>query len=172
MSTLNARLNKRERRAQQLLAHYATCERLATYLANLKECPKCGNVSTNTTCPKCVVPQRFNGRSGLANIDGKKISVALFKLERRGQARAARMCNDYDYTQEQQDIEQDSIYCGLSRIFAAKVPPGYFLNSDPRGYALKIDNEVPEGLALIRACELHTDMGGFGILSPEITGEA
>jgi hypothetical protein len=54
------------------------------------------------------------------------------------------------------------------------LPPGFFVNGDPRGYALKLDPEAPqvEGLpsakALIESARLHRDWGGYGILSPEI----
>lgn len=42
-----------------------------------------------------------------------------------------------------------------------------FVNYDWRGYALKIDdNWVREHHA-----DIHTDMGGYGILAPEFTGE-
>jgi len=58
----------------------------------------------------------------------------------------------------------------IRHIFGA-VPPGFFVNADARGYALKINNESLGGKALIAACKLHTDCGGYGILSPEITGE-
>jgi hypothetical protein len=49
----------------------------------------------------------------------------------------------------------------IERIFGGPVP-GFFVNSDPRGYALKIDpshGKVPEGMS--------TDWGGCGILAPE-----
>lgn len=44
-----------------------------------------------------------------------------------------------------------------------RVPSGFIVNSDPRGYALKLDPqrcEIPEGLA--------RDWGGYGILAAEI----
>lgn len=59
MST-STKLNRRERKAQQLLAHYTRCEALARHL-------------------------------GHSSPDGKKISVALFKLERRGQKHGERL---------------------------------------------------------------------------------
>lgn len=43
------------------------------------------------------------------------------------------------------------------------LPAGFFVNGDPRGYALKIDPDkgtVPPGM--------HKDWGGYGILAPEI----
>lgn len=47
----------------------------------------------------------------------------------------------------------------IERIFGGPVP-GFFVNGDPRGYALKIDPEkVPVGMS--------TDWGECGILAPE-----
>lgn len=40
---------------------------------------------------------------------------------------------------------------------------GVFINLDPRGYALKIDDEYMRAHSL----KLHTDWGGFGVLAPE-----
>lgn len=156
--------NKRERRAAQLLAHYATCERLAIALG---------------------MPA--------ANVDGKKISVALLKIERDANNAATAQCNGADYNGQPfrktwDDVTGDELdenpWEAFKRSIAERValafgrsprpenaPPAFFVNGDARGYALKIDNEKPEGKALIEAVKLHTDWGGFGILSPEITGD-
>jgi len=40
---------------------------------------------------------------------------------------------------------------------------GVFINLDPRGYALKIDDEYMRK----HNVKLYTDMGGYGILAPE-----
>lgn len=169
MTTLNAKLNKRERRAQQLLAHYSTCERLAAYLANLKECPKCGNMSTNTTCPKCVIRQEFIGKPTETNkIDGKRISVALWKAERLASDRSVAYCNgaiditDWEWVKD--------LVTSMVKDILGTLPPGFFVNGDPRGYACQVDCDNPEGKKLIDACGLHRNMGGNGVLSPEITG--
>ncbi len=135
---MNAKLNKRERKARQLLAHYATCERLAAYL-------------------------------GDTNPDGKRISVALWRIERQAAQVNKDLCN-IPNVQDQTDAEID-LCRKLVRDIFGKRPPGFFINRDPRGYALKIDNETPEGRALIEAVKLHTDWGGYGILSPEIDGD-
>lgn len=151
------KLNKRERRAQQLLAHYATCERLASALG---------------------VPA--------AKADGKKISVALWKLERDARQATAAHCNGEVATVTAPDGERVTLDFGsdedagekLDKVVAArmlaifgKLPPGFFVNHDARGYALKIDPDNAEGKALIEKCRLHTDWGRNGILSPEIDGE-
>ena len=43
------------------------------------------------------------------------------------------------------------------------LPHGFMINTDPRGYALKIDSNefVPQGM--------YRDMGGYGILAPDLT---
>ena len=137
---MNAKLNKRERRARALLEHFATCERVALY---------CGRAA--------------------AQVDGKRISVALWKAERDAYKAAERYCNGeisearwlYDVGQAEQFV----------RNVLGKLPPGFFVNDDARGYALKIDHHDPQGRELIDTVRLQTDWGGFGILSPDITGD-
>lgn len=145
---VQAKLNKKKRRAQQLLAHYSTCERLSRYL-------------------------------GHPNPDGKKISVALWKAERLAHDGATAYCNGEEFHHEGKSYpwHKEWAWEDFSRLVAWKVkkalgtlPPGFFVNGDPRGYSCKIDNETEAGRALIDACQLHRDMGGFGILSPEIDG--
>jgi hypothetical protein len=49
------------------------------------------------------------------------------------------------------------------RRILGRLPDGFFVNGDPRGYALKLDNDkatIPAGL--------HTDWGRYGILAPEL----
>lgn len=151
---MNAKLNKRERRAQALLAHYATCERLARHL-------------------------------GAATPDGKKISVALWKLEREAHRAAEAHCNGtpfatsygpqtenlYHFGANETDWEDFGavIRTRVERVLGHTVP-GFFVNGDARGYALKIDPDNQQGRELIEAAGLHKDWGGYGILSPEITG--
>lgn len=147
---MNATLNKRERRAAQLLKHYETCERLGKYL-------------------------------GMEKPDGKKISVALFKIEREAHNAATAQCNGEAFegqpfrNEEHWEAFKVGIQARVERVLMfphhnTRVP-GFFINGDPRGYALKIDNEDPKGKELIEAVKLHADWGGYGILSPEITGD-
>ena len=142
---------KRERRAAQLIAHYATCERLAQAL----------------------------GMPG--KIDGKRISVFLLQLERDANAGCTASCNGevftcyslrFDFRADENAFDRFRDYIeNRIKDFFGTVPPAFFLNGDARGYALKIDNEKPEGKGLIEAVKLRTDWGGYGILSPEITGD-
>lgn len=197
----SASLNARERKAQRLLAHYATCERLARYLANeyqehayVFRLEKC-NGKTQWIYKGELAP---DGKTTFGELheadraaldfpeaddcrkmtkaceffpqpDGKKISVALFKVERYTSHAAVRYCNgeisterwEYDCGQARQAVES---------ILGTR-PPGFFVNGDPRGYALKIDNETPEGQLLIATVGLQRDLGGFGLLSPQINGD-
>lgn len=104
----------------------------------------------------------------------------LKTLENRAHRNAELYCNGEDWrngrlvraamTQEEYERRQDAIEQSVKRLFGGKLPAGFFVNSDPRGYALKIDpgqsyeadyhpEYVPEGL--------HKDWGGYGILAPE-----
>jgi hypothetical protein len=145
---------KRERRAAQLLAHYEKCEALARFL-------------------------------GKPNPNGKRISNALRVLEYEANNAATAQCNGTSYNgQPFRSLEApsaqapalseweyyvDSVRGRVSRILG-DVPPGFKVNADARGYALKIDNDNANGQNLIKALRLHTDWGGYGILSPEIDG--
>lgn len=136
-----ARRNKAMEKAQQHLIHFQKCEALAS-------------------------------RCGVEKPNGEAISRALARLENVTCRAAVAQCNGEDYQgqpfRQEEDWEafKDNIKAKIAALFGGSVPPGFFINSDPRGYALKIDNEHPRGLALIRELKLHTDWGGYGILSP------
>lgn len=134
---MSTKLNKRERKAQQLLVHYITCEKLGRLL-------------------------------GMTNPDGKKISVGLWKAEKAGQKRAVAMCNDENYRDE--IVDKLRILQTVGDTLGGKLPPGFFINSDPRGYALKIDDASPMREQLL-TIGMQRDMGGYFILSPDITGD-
>jgi hypothetical protein len=58
---------------------------------------------------------------------------------------------------------KDQARSKLAKIFGGRIPEGVFINSDPRGHALKLDNEkvsIPEGM--------DKDWGGYGILAADI----
>lgn len=130
-------LNKRERRAQQLLRHYEVCEALGRLM-------------------------------GMKQPDGKRISVALYKLEKATYDGAEAYCNG-EIDSETFEVIRHNMTQGVRQILG-KLPDGFFINSDPRGYALKIDDLSPIREQLL-AIGMHRDMGGYFILSPEITGE-
>ncbi len=86
----------------------------------------------------------------------------LTRLERWLDNLSVRHCNG-TLDGEEWDTAKDLARAKLAKIFGARAPNGIFINSDPRGHALKLDNEavtVPEGM--------DKDWGGYGILAAEI----
>lgn len=146
-------LNRRERKAAQLLAHYATCAKIGKAL-------------------------------GMSDPDGKRISVALFKLEREAHKAMEHACSysepyysallnhyfNFSLFEEDMDNYKQRVSQLVSKALS-KLPPGFFINEDPRGYALKIDPENKLGALLISDCGIYTDWGRNGILSPTINGD-
>lgn len=99
--------------------------------------------------------------------DGKKMSLALLKLEREAHKAATDYCNgENGMTTEKWETVTDQIRFEVEKTFDSAVP-GLMINGDARGYALKIDDEMvrhhyPSEIGFYR------DWGGYGILSPEI----
>ena len=105
--------------------------------------------------------------------------VSLCKKLRRLEAKASRITTDYcngyfdaGANGEKLDAALDAILAKVNAILGnnAQYPVlnvPVFINRDPRGYALKIDdvwihNNHPR---------LYRDFSGYGILAPEITGD-
>lgn len=98
-------------------------------------------------------------------------AVALCKKLRRIEVEAERYalsyCNDAQFSNshELQDLD-DMILQQVDKVlhFTEKNIP-VFYNKDPRGYALKIDDEW------VRANEvkIYQDWGGYGILAPDFS---
>ena len=124
--------------------------------------------------------------------------VSLCKTLHRLEAKARRICTDYcngDFDAgengEKLDAALDHILAKANAILGNSGPASVpiFVNRDPRGYALKIedawmierreqwDRQIakqgkkaigPSYWALLR---FHRDLGGYGIIAPEITGD-
>lgn len=56
----------------------------------------------------------------------------------------------------------------VASVFGGQLPKGFFINGDPRGYALKLDDEAYEDIAPEQRPISYTDWGGYMILAPEI----
>jgi hypothetical protein len=84
-------------------------------------------------------------------------------IERFAHKAAEDYCNIQDFDMEKAHAEVEARVKRAFGRYDSQVPEGFFFNQDPRGYALKIDNEVnknmPEGF--------YTDWGGYFILAPE-----
>lgn len=96
--------------------------------------------------------------------DPVKLCKKLRRLEKRGERFAVRLCSEY-MSEEADDREHDGILGGVDRLLnwnADNIP--VFLNRDPRGYSLKINDDYMREHNL----DLHRDFGGYGIIAPEI----
>lgn len=99
-------------------------------------------------------------------LDPVKLCRQLRKLEREASDNAVKLCNG-DITQDAYEITGKKLREKLEKLLrfqAAGV--AVFLNGDPRGYALKIDDAW---LKANGSPVIHTDMGGYGIIAPEFT---
>ncbi len=123
-----------------------------------------------------VARWRANHHAALASLAGPKCKLTgiqiwrkLRIIERRAHAAATAQCNGAAYRdQPYRNQELWDAFCAKTKqevlkVFALTSLPGLHFNSDPRGYALKLDPEaaiIPEGM--------HTDWGRYGILAAEI----
>ena len=102
---------------------------------------------------------------------GEPSPVSLAKSIHRLEVKAHRMAEDYCNglieSDEWLEKKEKSILKSLDRLinFKAQGIP-VFVNGDPRGYALKIDDAYVKEHNL----DIHRDWGGYGILAPEFDG--
>lgn len=70
-----------------------------------------------------------------------------------------------NFANEVIDISRESIPNVMAKWFndEKKFREQFFINTDPRGYALKLDLTPEEQ----RKCNIYRDWGGYGILAPE-----
>lgn len=91
---------------------------------------------------------------------------AIKRLEHEANYAATRACNGEITDQEYSNLEMR--YSNrAAMLFGGKLPHGFFINSDPRGYALKLNNEAyavnhPNDLPIN-----YQDWGGYMIIAPE-----
>ena len=103
---------------------------------------------------------------GVINPDGKKLSLKLLKLEAQAHKLSTDYCNGV-IQMEQWDNDTDMLLEDIQNLFNRNLK-GLFINGDARGYAIKIKDEVVR--SEYSEIGMHTDWGGYGILSPEING--
>lgn len=103
---------------------------------------------------------------------------ALCRMLRRIEADAykigLRMCNGPEFGEGEAEAAEEKVMARLRRLLGKrldKVP--VFLNKDPRGYCLKIDDEWMREWHERRPGKprLHCDWGGYGILAPDLTND-
>lgn len=101
----------------------------------------------------------------IGSINPYQDSRFLYQQEQRARRAAENYCNlaDYDY-----EVDEAAILLAIQQRFPHFPFEGFFLNSDPRGYALKFDPErTPENSP---ARKLNTDWGGYFILCYDSKG--
>jgi len=98
-----------------------------------------------------------------SDIDNISLCKKLFRLENKGNRFATDYCNG-DMENEDFEKQKDKILKLVDKIlnFTKQNIPVFF-NSDPRGYALKIEDEYIR----INNIAIHRDWGGYGILAPD-----
>jgi len=97
-------------------------------------------------------------------VDGKKLSVKLLKIEREAHQASEDYCNGI-IDSDKHDAIIDTIEKRVD-LALGFTPAGFFVNSDPRGCSLKINDDVMRDLYVNAG--LERDWGGYGLLSPDI----
>lgn len=120
-------------------------------------------MKTKQTSPASILHMRAleSLATNLRHNPGEKIYQNLRRIEKRLAYHTEAACN----TQVGADYLPTAIqiYTEQVREVLGTLPTGFFINTDPRGYALKLDNDkVPAAIE-----GLHRDMGGYYILAPE-----
>ena len=95
-------------------------------------------------------------------------NIELCKKLRRLEAKASNLTLHECNTGENKEAELKQILTKVQKILKTEdmeLHKAIFINGDPRGYALKIDdNYIRE-----HNVELHRDWGGYGILAPDFS---
>lgn len=104
-----------------------------------------------------AVARQLTGR----DLDGFAIWRKLRRIEHATHRAAEQYCNGFlDDAGVDQACVQAERAVGLA--FGGRLPKGFFVNRDPRGYALKLEAGSYPGVGL------HEDWGGYQILAAEI----
>ena len=98
--------------------------------------------------------------------DPVKLCKSLRRYELKISVITLALCNG-EIDQEEADKDLDRLYIKVDMILLSEPQErvSFFINRDPRGYALKIDSEDSR----IQEFDLYRDLGGYGILAPDFT---
>ena len=90
-------------------------------------------------------------------------------IEKDASTIGLRLCNDSTYSAETAKCDERDVMWELSRLLGFEENKGIgksiFVNRDPRGYALKIEDAYVKKHDL----KIHRDWGGYGILAPDFS---
>lgn len=124
-------------------------------------CEKCNDVASYHT--------RLNRQNTALKAMGAR-GVSPHHILRSIEITASEWISSYadgELTDEQLELKLDTVIFSVKRAFDGRLPDGFFISTDPKGYALKIssilmkDNTQP-------CATLEHDVLGFGILAPEL----
>lgn len=95
----------------------------------------------------------------------------LRRLEAKAEAIGLQLCNGPQMEEGEQERRVDDVLARVNKLlFGNAIRHGVpvvpvFVNLDPRGYSLKIDDEWMR----TNKADLHRDFGGYGIIAPDLT---
>ena len=95
--------------------------------------------------------------------DPVQLCRKLRQLELRASRFTIAICNGTT-SQEASDQGLEKIEAEVNALLCNTDVP-IFINRDPRGYAIKIDDEWMR----TSANSIHRDLGGYGIIAPDLT---
>ena len=101
------------------------------------------------------------------NLSGLQIWQKLRRIEAEAHQLAEDCCNFLDMESAEYEQRREKVESKVKAVFGGSSPPGFFVNLDPRGYALKLESGsfvAPAGCG----AHLQTDLGGYQILAAEI----
>lgn len=86
----------------------------------------------------------------------------LLTAERKANRKACQYCNGEISCEEWEKWGEKFVKNLAAKLGLSEMPSGFFLNGDPRGYALKMkEGTFPDGLT--------RDFGGYGILGADFS---
>lgn len=105
-------------------------------------------------------------------LSGLQLWRRLRRLEVRAHNAATAQCNGESYggqpyrDEAEWEAFKDGIRADVAKVFGGNLPPRFFINGDPRGYALKLDGG--DGTKPATSFALVQDWGRNQILAPDI----
>jgi hypothetical protein len=101
---------------------------------------------------------------GGTKLQPQTLSNRLRSIERTAKQGAINLCDIPNYNFEP---DEKKVVAEVQKLFNGKLQ-GLFIERDPRGYALKIDEKLLKEGGIYHDLGIHTDFGQDGILAPEI----
>ena len=101
-----------------------------------------------------------------ASKTGVQLWRALNRVEKKAHRAATAYCNG-EICCEDFHAAQGNAAASVEKIFG-RLPNRFVVNSDPRGYALKLESDDTSGNLAFPQLELERDWGNNQILAPEV----